>query len=53
MTRIYHTFQRNLEPAKKGRPKKYGEKVDVKNLNPEHFKKVENNQAIFITRFSK
>jgi len=32
--------------GKKGRPKKYGEKVDVKNLNPEHFKKVENNQGI-------
>jgi len=32
--------------GKKGRPKKYGEKVDVKNLNPEHFKQVENNQGI-------
>jgi len=30
--------------GKKGRPKKYGEKVDVKNLNPEHFKQVESNQ---------
>lgn len=32
--------------GKKGRPKKYGEKVDVRNLNPEHFKQVENNQGI-------
>src|SRR5659263_294584 len=46
MTRIYHTFQRNLEPAKKADPKKYGEKVDSKNLNPEHVKKVENNQGV-------
>lgn len=32
--------------GKKGRPKKYGEKVDVKNLDPEHFNQVENNQSI-------
>lgn len=32
--------------GKKGRPKKYGEKVDVKKLNPEQFKQVENNQGI-------
>ena len=32
--------------GKKGRPKKYGEKVDVKNLNPEHFKQVVNDQGI-------
>jgi len=32
--------------GKKGRPQKYGEKVDVKNLNPEHFKQVVNDQNI-------
>jgi hypothetical protein len=32
--------------GKQGRPEQYGEKVDVKNLNLEHFKQVENNQGI-------
>ncbi len=32
--------------GKKGRPKKYEEKVDVRNLNLEHFKQVESNQSI-------
>lgn len=32
--------------GKKGRPKKHGEKVDVKNLNPEHFNQVVNDQGI-------
>ena len=32
--------------GKRGRPKKYEEKIDVRNLNPEHFKQVESNQSI-------
>lgn len=36
----------NPKTGKRGRPKKYEEKIDVKNLNPEHFKQVESNQNI-------
>jgi hypothetical protein len=36
--------------GKKGRPKKYGGKVDVKNLNLEYFKQVENDKSL--TAFS-
>ena len=38
----------SLQPrtGKKGRPAKYGGKVDVKNLNLDHFKQVENDNAI-------
>ena len=38
----------SLKPktGKKGRPAKYGEKVDVKNLDFEHFNQVENNKGI-------
>ncbi|GET29745.1 hypothetical protein SD074_19470 [Prolixibacter sp. SD074] len=32
--------------GKKGRPAKYGGKVDVRNLNPEHFNQVENDKGI-------
>lgn len=32
--------------GKKGRPAKYGEKVDVTNLNPKHFSLVENDKGI-------
>jgi len=32
--------------GKKGRPTKYGAKVDIKNLNLEHFKKVDNHRKI-------
>ena len=32
--------------GKRGRPKKYEEKIDVRNLNPEHFNQVESNQSI-------
>ena len=35
-----------LKTGKKGRPAKYGEKVDVTNLNPEHFILVENDKGI-------
>ena len=46
MTLIYHNLSKKPKTGKKGRPQKYGEKVDVKNLNLEHFKQVENNQGI-------
>ena len=38
----------SLKPktGKKGRPAKYGGKIDVKNLNLEHFSQVENNKGI-------
>jgi hypothetical protein len=38
----------SLQPktGKKGRPAKYGGKIDVRNLNLEHFNQVENNQNI-------
>lgn len=36
----------NPKTGKRGRPKKYEEKIDVKNLNPEHFKQVESAQNI-------
>ena len=32
--------------GKRGRPKKYEEKIDVRNLKPEHFKRVESDQNI-------
>lgn len=38
----------SLQPktGKKGRPAKYGGKIDVRNLNPEHFIQVENDKGI-------
>jgi hypothetical protein len=32
--------------GKRGRPTKYGEKIDVRKLNPEHFKQIENANGI-------